>query len=129
MCSSDLIAKARECGYTETLFGRRCPLPDINSHNAVVRGYAERNAINAPIQGTAADIMKIAMINIDRRMQREHLQSHMILQVHDELNFSVLPDEKEHLQQLVIEEMQGAARLSVPLIADAGWGSNWLEAH
>ena len=123
------IAKARECGYTETLFGRRCPLPDINSHNAVVRGYAERNAINAPIQGTAADIMKIAMINIDRRMQREHLQSHMILQVHDELNFSVLPDEKEHLQQLVIEEMQGAARLSVPLIADAGWGSNWLEAH
>ena len=73
--------------------------------------------------------MKIAMINIDRRMQREHLQSHMILQVHDELNFSVLPDEKEHLQQLVIEEMQGAARLSVPLIADAGWGSNWLEAH
>ena len=123
------ISKARECGYTETLFGRRCQLPDINSHNAVVRGYAERNAINSPIQGSAADIMKIAMINIDRRMQREDIQSRMILQVHDELNFSVLPDEKEHLERLVIEEMQNAAHLSVPLIADSGWGSNWLEAH
>ena len=123
------IEMAREKGYTETIFGRRCQLPDINSHNAVVRGYAERNAINAPIQGTAADIMKIAMINVDRRMREENIKSHMILQVHDELNFTVYPKEKEQLQRLVIEEMQNAAQLSVPLIADAGWGSNWLEAH
>lgn len=123
------IEKAREKGYTETLFGRRCQLPDINSRNSVVRGYAERNAINAPIQGTAADIIKIAMINIDRRMLEEHLKSKMILQVHDELNFSVVPEEKEHLQKLVIEEMEAAANLSVPLFADCGWGKNWLEAH
>ena len=123
------IAMAREKGYTETIFQRRCPLPDINSHNAVVRGYAERNAINSPIQGSAADIMKIAMIRVDRRMRREGLRSRMILQVHDELNFSVLPEERDQLQRLVIEEMQNAASLTVPLIADAGWGSNWLEAH
>ena len=123
------IAMAREKGYTETIFHRRCPLPDINSHNAVVRGYAERNAINSPIQGSAADIMKIAMIRVDRRMRREGLRSRMILQVHDELNFSVLPEERDKLQRLVIEEMQNAASLTVPLIADAGWGSNWLEAH
>ena len=123
------IAMAREKGYTETIFHRRCPLPDINSHNAVVRGYAERNAINSPIQGSAADIMKIAMIRVDRRMRREGLRSRMILQVHDELNFSVLPEERDQLQRLVIEEMQNAASLTVPLIADAGWGSNWLEAH
>lgn len=123
------IAMAREHGYTETIFHRRCPLPDINSHNAVVRGYAERNAINSPIQGSAADIMKTAMVNIDRRMRREGLQSRMILQVHDELNFSVIPEEHDRLERLVIEEMQGAASLSVPLTADAGWGSNWLEAH
>jgi DNA polymerase-1 len=123
------IAMARENGYTETIFHRRCPLPDINSHNAVVRGYAERNAINSPIQGSAADIMKIAMIRVDRRMRMEGLKSRMILQVHDELNFSVLPEEREQLQALVIEEMQKAAQLSVPLVADAGWGSNWLEAH
>ena len=123
------IAMAREKGYTETIFHRRCPLPDINSHNAVVRGYAERNAINSPIQGSAADIMKIAMIRVDRRMRMEGLKSRMILQVHDELNFSVLPEEREQLQALVIEEMQKAAQLSVPLVADAGWGSNWLEAH
>lgn len=123
------IATAREHGYTETIFHRRCPLPDINSHNAVVRGYAERNAINSPIQGSAADIMKMAMVNVDRRMRREGLQSRMILQVHDELNFSVLHEERERLEQLVIEEMQGAATLSVPLTADAGWGTNWLEAH
>jgi len=123
------IEMARERGYTETIFHRRCQLPDINSHNAVVRGYAERNAINAPIQGSAADIIKIAMIRVFRRMKQEGFQSKMILQVHDELNFSVLPEEKEHLQSLVIEEMQGAASLSVPLIADCGWGTNWLEAH
>ena len=123
------IAMAREKGYTETIFHRRCPLPDINSNNAVVRGYAERNAINSPIQGSAADIMKMAMIRVDKRMREEGLQSRMILQVHDELNFSVLPEERDQLQRLVIEEMQSAASLSVPLIADAGWGTNWLEAH
>jgi len=123
------IEKARQQGYTETLLGRRCHLPDINSRNAVVRGYAERNAINAPIQGTAADIIKVAMIRIDRRMREESLKSKMILQVHDELNFSVVPDEKEQLQQLVINEMENAIKLSVPLFADCGWGKNWLEAH
>lgn len=123
------IEMARERGFTETIFHRRCQLPDINSHNAVVRGYAERNAINAPIQGSAADIIKIAMVRVHRRMKQEGLKSKMILQVHDELNFSVLPEEKEKLQALVIEEMQGSASLSVPLIADCGWGTNWLEAH
>lgn len=123
------IDKARQKGYTETLFGRRCYLPDINSNNSIVRGYAERNAINAPIQGTAADIIKIAMIRIASRMAKEKLLSKMILQVHDELNFSVVPSEKEQLQQLVIEEMESAAQLSVPLKADCGWGKNWLEAH
>ncbi len=123
------VNKAREKGYTETLFGRRCYLPDINSHNATVRGYAERNAINAPIQGTAADIIKIAMVRIARRMKAEGFKSKMILQVHDELNFSVYPDEKESLQKLVIEEMQSVCQLDVPLIADCGWGKNWLEAH
>lgn len=123
------IEKAREKGYTETLLGRRCQLPDINSRNAVVRGYAERNAINAPIQGTAADIIKVAMINIDKKMREQGLQSKMILQVHDELNFSVVPEEKEKLQALVISEMESAVKLSVPLFADCGWGTNWLEAH
>ncbi len=123
------IEKARQLGYTETLLGRRCQLPDINSRNAVVRGYAERNAINAPIQGTAADIIKVAMIRIDQRMREEGLRSKMILQVHDELNFSVVPEEKEQLQELVINEMQNAIQLSVPLFADCGWGNNWLEAH
>ena len=123
------IEMARQKGYTETLFGRRCYLPDINSHNATVRGFAERNAINAPIQGTAADIIKIAMVRIDHRMQAEGIRSKMILQVHDELNFSVLPEEKEALQRLVIEEMERAFTMSVPLIADCGWGKNWLEAH
>ena len=123
------VNMARERGYTETLFGRRCYLPDINSHNATVRGYAERNAINAPIQGTAADIIKVAMVRIDRRMQAEGLRSKMILQVHDELNFSVFPEEKEQLQRLVIEEMERAYTMSVPLLADCGWGTNWLEAH
>ncbi len=123
------IEMAREKGYTETLFGRRCYLADINSHNAIVRGYAERNAINAPIQGTAADIIKKAMINIYERMDKEGMKSKMILQVHDELNFSVYPEEKERMEKLVIEEMENVCKLDVPLIADCGWGSNWLEAH
>ena len=123
------IAMARDRGFTETLFHRRLVLPDINSHNAVVRGYAERNAINAPIQGSAADIIKIAMVRVFKRLQSEGYQSRMILQVHDELNFTVVPEEKERLQQMVIEEMQAACQLSVPLVADCGWGSNWLEAH
>lgn len=123
------IAMAREEGFTTTLWQRRCYLPDINSHNATVRGYAERNAINAPIQGTAADIIKVAMVRIHKRMQAEGVQSRMILQVHDELNFSVPPHEKETIQRIVIEEMQAAAQLRVPLIADCGWGENWLEAH
>ena len=123
------IALARERGYAETLLGRRSYLPDINSRNAVVRGYAERFAINAPIQGTAADLIKLAMIRIAARMERESLRSKMILQVHDELNFSVLPEEKEQLERLVLEEMQNVYPLSVPLMADSGWGENWLEAH
>lgn len=123
------IAMARERGYTQTLYGRRLPLPDIHSHNATVRGFAERLAINAPIQGTAADIIKVAMARIDHRLKAEGLQSRMILQVHDELNFSVPKEEKEQLQRIVTEEMQGACSLSVPLVADCGWGKNWLEAH
>ncbi len=123
------IETARKQGYTETLFHRRLPLADISSGNAVVRGYAERNAINAPIQGSAADIIKIATIRIDRRMRELGLRSKLILQVHDELNFSVPPEERERMQELVIGEMEGACQLSVPLVADCGWGKNWLEAH
>lgn len=121
--------EAKKNGYVETIFNRKRFLPDINSRNAVVRGYAERNAVNAPIQGSAADIIKVAMINIYRRMRELNLQSTMILQVHDELNFSVLPEEKEIIQLLVLEEMQRAFTMSVPLVADHGWGNNWLEAH
>jgi len=120
---------ARSKGYVETLFHRRRYLPDINSRNATVRGFAERNAINAPIQGTAADIIKVAMIRIHRRFKAEGIKSKMILQVHDELNFSVLPEEKEKVERIVMEEMQGAFEMKVPLIADYGWGKNWLEAH
>jgi len=120
---------AREKGYAETLYHRRRYLPDINSQNATVRGFAERNAINAPIQGSEADIIKVAMIRIHDRFRREGIRSKMILQVHDELNFSVYPEEKELVERVVIEEMQGACQLSVPLTADAGWGNNWLEAH
>ena len=123
------IAKARENGYIETIFGRKRFLPDISSHNAVVRGYAERNAINAPIQGSAADIIKVAMVNIYRRFKDEDIRSKMILQVHDELNFSVYPEEKEKVQHIVIEEMEKAYAMQVPLRADCGWGKNWLEAH
>ena len=120
---------ARQKGYVTTLFGRRRYLPDINSHNATVRGFAERNAINAPIQGTAADIIKVAMIRIFNRFKVEGIKSKMILQVHDELNFSVLPEEKEKVERIVIEEMQRAIDLKVPLVADSGFGQNWLEAH
>lgn len=120
---------ARAKGYAETFFHRRRYLPDINSHNATVRNFAERNAINAPIQGSAADIIKIAMVRISRRFKAEGIKSKMILQVHDELNFSVLPEEKEKVQRIVLEEMQNAYPLNVPLVADCGWGANWLEAH
>ena len=120
---------ARKNGYVETLFKRRRYLADINSRNATVRGFAERNAINAPIQGTAADIIKVAMINIYNRFNNEGIHSKMILQVHDELNFSVYPDEKEKVEKIVLEEMQGAFSMKVPLVADCGWGKNWLEAH
>lgn len=125
----DSKQRVAEKGYAETLYHRRRYLPDINSHNGTVRAVAERNAINAPIQGTAADIIKIAMIRIYERFKKENIRSKMILQVHDELNFSVLPEEKFHVKQIVLEEMQNAATLRVPLIADCGWGSNWLEAH
>ena len=123
------IELARNNGYIETVFGRKRYLPDINSHNAVVRGYAERNAINAPIQGSAADIIKVAMVRIYQRFQSENIRSKMILQVHDELNFSVYPEEKEKVQQIVFEEMEKAYAMQVPLRADCGWGKNWLEAH
>ena len=121
--------EARSKGYVETLFHRRRYLADINSANGTVRGFAERNAINAPIQGTAADIIKVAMVRIHRRFKSENIRSKMILQVHDELNFSVYPDEKEKVERIVLEEMQNAFPMEVPLVADCGWGNNWLEAH
>lgn len=123
------IEMAKEKGYIETIFNRKRFLPDINSRNAVVRGYAERNAINAPIQGSAADIIKVAMIRIYKKFKEEGIRSKMILQVHDELNFSVLPEEKTKVQQIVISEMEAAYKMKVPLLADCGWGQNWLEAH
>lgn len=123
------IKVAQEKGYIETIFNRKRYLPDINSHNANVRGYAERNAINAPIQGSAADIIKVAMINIYKRFMQERLKSTMILQVHDELNFNVINEEKEIVEKIVLEEMQKAYPMRVPLVADSGWGKNWLEAH
>ena len=119
----------RKKGYAETLFHRRRYLPDINSHNGTVRGFAERNAINAPIQGSEADIIKVAMVRIFKRFKAEDIKSKIIIQVHDELNFSVYPEEKEKVEQIVVEEMQNAYQLNVPLVADAGWGNNWLEAH
>ena len=125
----DSILIAKEKGYVETIYKRKRFLPDINSHNAIVRGYAERNAINAPIQGSAADIIKVAMIRIFNRFEAEGLKSRMILQVHDELNFNVHKDELEKVKQIVLEEMEGAIKLQVPLIADCGEGINWLEAH
>ena len=123
------IENAREKGYIETVLKRKRYLPDISSHNATVRGFAERNAINAPIQGSAADIIKKAMIGIYNRFMKENLKSTMILQVHDELNFNVVAGEEEKVRTIVLEEMQNAWPMSVPLIADCGWGDNWLEAH
>ncbi|HBG58770.1 MAG TPA: DNA polymerase I, partial [Porphyromonadaceae bacterium] len=123
------IARARTQGYVETIFGRKRYLPDINSRNATVRGYAERNAINAPIQGSAADIIKVAMVRIFERLEKEKMRSRMILQVHDELNFNVIPDELPRLRQIVTEEMEHAFRLQVPLKTDLGVGENWLVAH
>ena len=123
------INEAREDGFVETVFHRKRFLPDINSRNSIVRGYAERNAINAPIQGSAADIIKVAMIRIYHRLKNEGLQTKMILQVHDELNFSVPVHEQLFLQSLVIEEMEQAYKMHVPLQADCGWGKNWLQAH
>ena len=125
----EAIATCREKGYAETIYHRRRYLRDIASRNATVRGFAERNAINAPIQGSEADIIKVAMIHIFKRFAAEGLRSRMILQVHDELNFSVYPEEREQVERIVIEEMENACRLSIPLTADAGWGANWLEAH
>jgi DNA polymerase-1 len=125
----NIIQKAREKGYVETLLGRKRFLPDINSQNSVVRGFAERNAINAPIQGSAADIIKIAMVNIQHRLEKENLQAKMIIQVHDELDFTVPKEEVETMRELVVYEMEHAFQLNVPLIVDCGIGNNWLEAH
>ena len=121
------LARAR--GYAETLFGRKRYLPDIHSHNATVRSFAERNAVNAPIQGTAADIIKMAMVSIHRRLKEEGLQAQMIMQVHDELNFNVPEQEVDRVREIVVSEMQNAVHLSIPLIAECGVGKNWLEAH
>ena len=126
---STCIERAQERGYILTEFKRRRYLADINSRNATVRGYAERNTVNAPIQGTAADIIKVAMVAIDRRLREEHLETKMILQVHDELNFSVPHRELDTVRQLVVEEMERAYSMRVPLLAECGSGTNWLEAH
>ncbi len=120
---------ARQKGYAETLFGRKRYLPDIHSHNATVRSFAERNAVNAPIQGTAADIIKMAMVSIHRRLKEENLQTQMIMQVHDELNFNVPIAEVDRVREIVVSEMQNAVHLSIPLIAECGVGENWLVAH
>ena len=126
---NDTVAAARETGYVETIFGRRRYLPDINSQNATVRALAERNAINAPIQGTSADIIKMAMINVDKRLRKEGLESRMVLQIHDELLFDALPSEVEKLKTIVKEEMENVMTLSVPLTVECNHGNNWLEAH
>ena len=123
------IEKARQDGYVSTMMGRKRMLPEINSRNAVVRGYAERNAVNAPIQGTAADIIKLAMVNVYRDFEREGLKSKMIMQVHDELVFNVVPDELDRVKEIVMRDMMGAYDGKVPLIVSAGVGENWLEAH
>ena len=124
-----MIYSAREKGYAETLFGRRRYLPDIASKNVTVRGLAERNAVNAPIQGTAADMIKIAMVGVSRRLEAEGFRSRMVLQIHDELLFDVVPGEEERLKAMVVDEMEHVISLSVPLTAECGYGKNWLEAH
>ena len=125
----DTLASAREFGYVETLFGRRRYLPDINSKNGTVRALAERTAINAPIQGTSADIIKLAMINVLKKISEEGLKSRMILQIHDELLFDTIPEEVERLKKIVCDEMQNVIELSIPLTVDCNYGNNWLEAH
>jgi DNA polymerase I len=125
----DSIKKAREKGYVTTMFGRRRYVRDIQSRNQLLRGNAERNAINAPIQGTAADIIKIAMVNISRRLKEEYPEAKMILQVHDELIFEVKPEGMDTLKNIVVQEMQNAVRLDIPLLVECGYGKNWLEAH
>ena len=125
----DTLTAARETGYVETIFGRRRFLPDITSHNGTVRQLAERTAVNAPIQGTSADIIKLAMINVDRRIAEEGLESRMILQIHDELVFDAVRDEVEILERIVKEEMENVTKLSVPLTVECNYGNNWLEAH
>jgi len=125
----DTVAMARESGYVETLFGRRRYIADINSKNATVRSLAERNAVNAPIQGTSADIIKLAMVAIDRRMQSEGFRSSMVLQIHDELLFEVVPEELDSLSAIVVDEMENVIKLSVPLTVECNYGSNWLESH
>jgi DNA polymerase-1 len=126
---NECIAGAREKGYVETMLGRRRYLRDIHSRNAVVRGFAERNAINAPIQGSAADIIKIAMIRIQKNLEKAGSKSKMILQVHDELVFDVYQPELDEVRDMVVREMENAYELSVPLVVDHGTGKNWLEAH
>ena len=125
----DTIAAARETGYVETIFGRRRYLPDINSKNGTVRALAERNAVNAPIQGTSADIIKMAMINVQRRLEAEGLESRMVLQIHDELLFDAIPEEVDVLKRIVTEEMENVMELSIPLTVECNHGNNWLEAH
>jgi DNA polymerase-1 len=126
---NNMIQKAREEGYVETIYGRKRFLPDINSRNAAVRSYNERNAINAPLQGSAADIIKVAMINIYKRLNAEGLKSKMVLQVHDELIFDVTEQEVEQICNIVTQEMEKVAKLRIPLVAECGKGYNWLQAH
>ena len=123
------IEEARGKAYVTTLLGRRCAIPEINSKNGAVRGYAERNAINYPVQGSAADIIKVAMIRVNERLKREGLKTRMLLQVHDELVFDVPKEELEAVSQLVREEMENAVEISVPLLVEVGHGNNWREAH
>jgi DNA polymerase-1 len=120
---------AREQGYVETLFGRRRYLPDIHSHNSVVRSFAERNAVNAPIQGTSADIIKLAMIRVDERLREEGLRTKMVLQIHDELLFDTLPEEVDRVKEIVVDTMENIVKLSVPLTVECNSGKSWLEAH
>ena len=126
---SQAVESAREQGYVSTKMGRKRRLPDINSKNPVVRGYAERNAINAPIQGAAADIIKVAMVDIARKLREKGLKSKMIMQVHDELNFDVVPEELPEVQKIVVEGMESAYEGRVHLTASCGVADNWLDAH
>jgi DNA polymerase-1 len=125
----DQVAFAREHGYVETITGRRRYLKDIESRNGVVRGHSERNAVNAPIQGSAADVIKLAMIEVDRAMRSSGMKSRMLLQVHDELVFDAVKEELDDLKALVVEKMEAAVSLEIPMIAEVGTGSSWLEAH